>query len=236
MLVVALVLLVSGCQSVPPSEISVSPDSSVLAVNVAFPLPLSPDPVLTGVVFLKEPLDGRLEDATELVPASWIKGSRAYLLDPEPGTYLVVAASSAVSVPSTSTSGSLGGGVTGSVSTGGAVGQTVILPAVMIQRTRTTIGPTRVEFAGALQIRYWSSDRINASTEFEDDLQRRIAELIRPGVTSKSGLAGQFTRTWMANLTKSSISNEASDRERFLDDALADFGNSPWAEVIRSLD
>jgi hypothetical protein len=113
---------------------------------------------------------------------------------------------------------------------------TVVLPAAMSQRTRTTIGPTRVEFAGALQIRYQSSDRINASTEFEDELQRRIVELIRPGVTSKSGLAGYFTRTWMANQTRSSASSKASDRESFLEDALADFGSSPWAEVIRSLD
>jgi hypothetical protein len=236
MLVAALVLLLSSCQSVPPKEIPVSPDSSVLGVGVAFPVPLSRDPVLTGVVFLKEPRHGQLEEATDLIPASWIKGSRAYLLNAEPGTYLVVAVFSAVSLPSTSTSASLGGGVTGSVSTGGAVGQTVILPAAMIQRTRTVIGPSRVEFAGALQIGYQSSDRINASTEFEDELQRWIAELVRPGVTSKSGLAGQFTRTWMANPTLSSTSNEAGDRESFLDDALADFGNSPWVEVIRSLD
>ncbi len=153
MLVAALVLLLSSCQSVPPKEIPVSPDSSVLGVDVAFPVPLSRDPVLTGVVFLKEPLHGRLEEAPELIPASWIKGSRAYLLNPQPGAYLVVAVFSAVSVPSTSTSASLGGGITGSVSTGGSVGMTVVLPAAMSQRTRTTIGPTRVEFAGALQIR-----------------------------------------------------------------------------------
>jgi hypothetical protein len=232
----ALLLLSSGCRSVPPREIPVSPDSSVLAVDVIFPLRLSRDPVLIGVVFLKEPLHGRLDDARETVPASWIKGSRAYLLDPEPGAYLVVAVSSAVSLPRTSTSASLGGGVTGTFSTSGAIGQTVILPEEMILRTRTTIDPSGVEFAGALQIGYRSSDRINASTEFEDELQRRMAELLQPGVTSKSGLAGQFTRTWKANLTLSSMSNEASDRESFLSDARADFGDSPWAEVVRSVD
>ncbi len=236
MLSAALTLLLSSCQSVPPTEIPVSPDSSVLGVDVTFPLPLSPDPVLTGVVFVKEPCHGQLAEAIDLVPASWIKGSRAYLLNAEPGTYSVVAVFSAVSMPSTSTSASLGGGVTGSVSTGGSVGQTVFLPAAMSQRTRTTIGPTRLEFAGALQIRYWSSDRINASTNFEDEFQTRIVELIRPGVTSKSGLAGQFTRTWMANQAKSSASNKASDLESFLENALADFGSSPWAEVLRSLD
>ena len=229
----ALTLFLSSCQSVPPMEIPVSPNSSVLGVNVTFPLPLSPDPVLTGVVFLKEPGHDQLEEA-DLVPASWITGSRAYLLNAEPGTYLVVAVFSAVSMPSTSTSASLGGGVTGSFSSGGSVGQTVVLPAEMSQRTQTTIGPTRVEFAGALQIRYQSSDRINASTEFKDELQRRIVELIRPGVTSKSGFAGQFTRTWMANETKSSARSTASDRESFFEDALADFGSSPWAEVLRS--
>jgi hypothetical protein len=98
-LLAALVLLLSSCQSVPPTEIPVSPDSSVLGVNVAFPVPLSRDPILTGVVFLKEPRHGQLEEAIDLVPASWIKGSRAYLLNAEPGTYLVVAVFSAVSMP-----------------------------------------------------------------------------------------------------------------------------------------
>lgn len=191
-------------------------------------------PFLSGVAFLKESPHGGLAETPELIPASWINGSRGYLLNPEPGTYLVVAVSFAINISTPGVSGSLGGGFSGSVSSRGAIGHTVILPAAMVQRTRTTIGPCRVEFAGALQIR--TGDRINASTEFEDELDSRMAEHIRPGVTSKSGLAGQFTRTWMANPTESSISNEASDRESFLDDALADFGNSPWAEVVRSVD
>lgn len=242
---VALVLFLSGCQSVPPKEIPVSPDSSILAVDVDFTahikgftrtlsIATNSLPFLSGVVFLKESLDGRLAEAPELISASWIKGSRGYLLNPEPGTYLVVAVSFAIDVSTPGVSGSLGGGFSGSVSSGGAIGHTVILPAAMVQQTRTTIGPSRVEFAGALQIR--SGDRINASTEFEDELDRRMAELVRPGVTSKSGLAGHFTRTWMANPTESSISNEASDRESFFGAALADFGNSPWAEVVRPLD
>ncbi len=137
-------------------------------------------------------------------------------------------------MPNTSTSGSLGGGVTGSVTSGGEIGHTVILPATMAQRTRTTIGPTRVEFSGALQV--LQGDRIHAGTKFDDDLQKRIAELVQPGITSKSGLAGLFTMTSIANSEKSSIRNETSDREEFLDNARADFENSPWSAAIGSLE
>jgi len=237
---VAIVLLLSGCQSLPPNQFSVSPTSSILAVTVYFHAHRSrflqsvSGPSLAGVLFLKAPIHGPLKDATELIPASWIKGSRAYLFDPEPGTYYVVAVSGATNVPATSTSGSLGGGVTGSVSSGGSMGGVIILPAEIVQQTRAAIGPSRVEFAGELQIT--GKRRVNASTEFEDELPRRMAELIRPGVTSESGLSGLLTMTSVANADSAIVFRDANDRERFLDDARADFGRSPWAEVIRSLD
>ncbi len=240
LLPISLIIL-SGCQSMPPKHIEVSPSSSVLGVNVDFTVYDYYDrvtralaratnslPLLAGVVFLKEPLHGRL--APKLIPASWIKGSRAYLLNPEPGTYFVVAVSSATSIPSTSTSASLGGGVTGSLSTGGSVGHTIILTEEMIQQTKTTIAPSGVEFMGALRI--VGGNRINAKAEFQDDLQKEMAEHIRPGVTSATGLFGQFTMTWMVDLEKSSVTDAASDLEKFSLDAADDFVKSPWAQIV----
>ena len=106
----------------------------------------------------------------------------------------------------------------------------MILPAELIHRTTTTIAPGHVAFMGALRVR--PGDRVNAKTVFQDDLQRRIAERIRPGATSKSGLAGRFTRAWTVDLEETSLSNEAGDRESFFADALTDLGDSPWAQVI----
>jgi hypothetical protein len=233
--------ILSGCQSMPPKHIEVSPSSSILGVDVDFTAHLSSvgramvrvmnsGPFLGGVVFLKEPLHGRPGAAPELIPASWIKGSRAYLLNPEPGTYSVVAVSWVDVIPSTSTSASFGGGVTGSLSTGGSVGHTVILTQEMIHQTKTMIAPSDVEFMGALRIVL--GDRINAKAEFQDEVQKELAENIRPGVTSATGLSGYMTMTWMVDLEKSSVTDTASDLEKFSLDAADDFVKSPWSQIV----
>ncbi|NIW86578.1 MAG: hypothetical protein GWN09_08285, partial [Gammaproteobacteria bacterium] len=82
--------LLSGCQSVP-TDVSISSKSSLLAVDVRYPIPLSRDPSLVRVFFVRGPIHGGLEELPELIPASFVKWSRAYLLDPEPGTYSLVA-------------------------------------------------------------------------------------------------------------------------------------------------
>jgi hypothetical protein len=223
----ALVPLLSGCQSIPATDVSISSKSSLLAVDVLYPFPLSRDPSLVQVFFVRGPIHGGSEELPELIPASFVKRSRAYLLDPEPGTYSLVAVTSLVVPPWEDDP--VAGGVTQTVSRG-EIGHAVIFPADLIHRTKTTIGSGEVAFMGALRVR--RSDRINANAVFEDDLQKRIAERIRPGVTSKSGLAGRFSMTWMVDLEETLLSNEAADRESFFDDAPADLGDSPWAQVI----
>ncbi len=246
----ALLFMLVGCQSMPPTDIEVSPESSVLGVDVAI-LPWGGSvgraflratgamPILTGVVFLKEPVDGNLEEGAELVPASWINGSRAYLLNPEPGAYLVVAVFYAYNMPSTSTSTSLGGGVTVTATTQGQLGQSMMLPAGIVRQTRTTIGPGRVEFGGALQIEILPGESapiaIHEGTVFEDESERRLAELLHPGVTTRSKWVPGAS-VMMANPKASSVSGGASDREKFLVDARSAFGGSPWAEILRSID
>ncbi len=248
-LVALLVLLLWGCQSTPPKHIEVSPSSSVLGVDVAI-LPWGGSvgraflrvtgamPILTGVIFLKEPVDGHLKGGAELISASWINGSRAYLLNPEPGAYLVVAVFYAYNLPSTNTSTSLGGGVSATATTGGQLGQSMMLPAGIVRQTRTAIGPGQVSFGGALQIEILPGESapigIHQDMVFEDESDRRMAELLQPGVTTRSRWSpSSFT---MANPKACSISRGASDRERFLVDARSDFGESAWAEVIRSAD
>jgi hypothetical protein len=85
---------------------------------------------------------------------------------------------------------------------------------------------------GALRLR--QGGRINAKTEFQDDLQKAIAEDIRPGVTSATGLSGYMTMTWMVDLEKSSVTDAASDLEKFSLDAADDFEKSPWSQIVPS--
>jgi hypothetical protein len=222
----ALVPLLSGCRSIP-QDVSISSKSSLLAVDVLFPIPLSRDPSLVQVFLVKGPIHGELEELPELVLSSFVKNSRAYLLDPEPGTYSLVAVASAVAAPLDDYP--VAGGVTKSTLPG-TIANAVIFPAELIHRTRTTVGPGRVAFMGALRVR--PGDRINADAVFQDYLQKRIAERIHPGATSRSGLGGWFTMTWMVDLEETTLSNEASDRKSFFDDAVKDLGDSPWAQVI----
>jgi hypothetical protein len=179
------------------------------------------------VFLVRGPIHGGLEELPELIPASFVKNSRAYLLDPEPGTYSLVAVTSAVAARLDDYP--VAGGVN-KTTLPGTIANAMIFPAELIHRTRTTIAPARVAFMGALRVR--PGDRINANAVFQDDLQKRIAERIQPGATSKSGLAGWFTRIRMVDLEETSLSNEAGDRESFFDDALTDLGDSPWAQVI----
>jgi hypothetical protein len=83
---------------------------------------------------------------------------------------------------------------------------------------------------GALRV--GQGERIDANAVLQDDLQRRIAERIRPGATSESGLSGWLKRTRMVDLEETSFSDEAGDRQSFFEAAPEDLGDSPWAEVI----
>jgi hypothetical protein len=229
-----LVLLLEGCGSVPFVGSPLPSDSSLLAVDVRFPVPMGRDPELVGVFFVRGPIHAGMKHDPEWIPASFVKGARAYLLDPQPGTYSLVAVGSYFAPPRSATSHPLVPGVIGTVSIAGDAGDVVVLPDEMIRRTRTTIGPGRVAFMGALQVA--RGERINANTRFEDLLQARVAEAIRPGVTSQSGLAGLFTMMWGLDLEQSSLGNEESDRDSFFAEARADFGESAWAGIVAPSD
>jgi hypothetical protein len=222
----ALASLLSGCQSAPTTNVTLSPASSLLALEVVFPAPLSRDPDLVEVFFVRGPIHAGLDELPDLIPATFVKWSRAYLLDPEPGTYSVVAVTAAYAPPWNEYR------IAGVSKTTwrGTSSDAIIFPAELIQRTMTTIGRGSVEFMGSLQV--VRGDRIDATTEFQSDLQRRIAQRVRPGVASKSGFAGWLERTRLVNMEATSFNNEAADREAFFDAAAADLGGSPWAGVI----
>jgi len=221
------VSLLSGCRSTPATVVSLPSESSLLAVDVRYPSPRGRDHSLVQAFFVRGPIHAGLEELPELIPASFVKRSRAYLLDPEPGTYSLVAVTSEVAPDWNNRPGV--GGVTRTV-LNEQLGHVVILPEELIGRTKTTTHPGDVAFMGALRVR--RSDRINASSVLQDDLQQQIAERIRPGATSKSGFSGRFAMTWMVDLEETSLSNRAADRESFFDGALTDLGGSPWKQVI----
>lgn len=221
----ALAPLLSACESVP-TDISISSRSSLLAVDVLFPAPLSRDPSLVQAFFVKGPIHGGMVELPELIPATFVKWSRAYLLDPEPGTYSLVAVSSALAPPWNDKP------IAGVTQTrwSGTSSDALIFPAELIRRTRTTIGRGSVAFMGALRVR--PGDRIKANAVFRGDLQRQLADRLRPGATTKSGLSSWFTRAWTVDLAETSLSNEAGDREAFFEDALDDLGDSPWGLFV----
>jgi hypothetical protein len=221
-----LVSLLTGCQSAPATKIAISRATSLLALDVVFPVPLSRDPDLVQVFLVRGPIHAGLDELPDLIPVTFVKGSRAYLLDPEPGSYSVVAVTAAYAPPWNEYRIAGVSQTTWSRTSSDAM----IFPAELIQRTLTTIGPGRVEFMGTLQVS--RGDRIDSTTEFQNDLQRRIAQRIRPGATSKSGFAAWLERTRLVNLEKTSFSNEVADRESFFEAAAADLGDSPWAGVI----
>jgi hypothetical protein len=223
----ALVPLLIGCQSIPTANDSLSPESSLLAVNVLFPSPLRRDHSLVQAFFVRGPIDAGSGELPELIPASFVKRDRAYLLDPAPGSYSLVAVASDVA-PSWNRE-PVAGGVTRTVSSA-QIEDLVVFPTELIHRTRAAIRSGDVTFMGALQVR--RGERINANAVLQDDLQERIAEYFRPGVTSKSGVSGWFSATWMVDLEATSLSNTSADRTSFFAAALTDLGDSPWAQVV----
>jgi hypothetical protein len=224
---IALAPLLSACQSPPATEHSLSPTSSMLAVEVLFPVPLGRDPDLVQAYLVRGPIHGGPEELPELVPATFVKNSRAYLLDPEPGTYSLVAVTSAVAAPASVDP--VAGGVD-SVTLGGTISDAVVFPAELIERTRTTVGPGDVAFVGTLRVA--PAERINANAVPKDEFQSRVAERLRPGAATSAGLAGWFTRAWTVDLEKTSLSRSADDRESFFRTALKDLEPSPWAQVV----
>ena len=221
-----LVALLSGCRSAPVAEVSISPASSLLAVDVLFPAPLSRDLSLVQAFLMKGPIPDEGDELPELIPATFVKGSRAYLLDPEPGTWSVVAVTAEYAPPSNYHAID---GVTDTVWSGTS-SEAMIFPAELIQRTTTRVAPGEAAFVGVLRVR--RGDHINANAVPQDDLQKRIAERIRPGVTSESGLSGWLMRARVVDLEETSLSNQPADRQAFFEAALLDLGVAPWAEVV----
>jgi hypothetical protein len=205
----------------------VDASSSLLAVDVRFPVALGRDPSLVRAYLVKGPIHGGLERLPELVPASFVKGSRAYLVDPEPGTWSLVAVTHAYSPPRNR---SPVAGVSDTVADGGDIGNAVVLPSEWIERTRTTVAPGRVAFMGALALQ--DGERIHDETRFEDAVQERLAESVRPGATSRSGLSGRLSRTWTLDRDRSTFQRGERVREDFLRDAKLDLAGSPWAALL----
>jgi hypothetical protein len=215
----------------PPIDIQTSSSSSVLGVDVVHVVHLLPDMRPDDVFFLREPSGGgRAENRGEIIRASWINGKRAYLLDPEPGTYYVVAAGYSYAVPAQSSTAPVGSHVSVSISVAGRAAYVIVFPDDLVRETQTTVAPSCVAFMGGL--RFLPGDRINANAQLQGHLQKHVAEVLVPGSTSASGSSGYLTRTYMVNLEKSSVSHQAIDRENFLRGAASDFAKSPFSRII----
>ena len=223
----ALLASLPGCQSTLSSVVTISSKTSILAVDVRFPVPLGRDPDLVEVFLVRGPVHASMTELPELVSATFVKGSRAYLLDPAPGTYSLVAVSSAVAAPLRRSP--VAGGIT-NTTLPGTIANATIFPASLVRQTRTSVGQGSVGFMGVVTVR--PGERINASAVFQDALQERLAQRIRPDAAARSGLAGWLTRAWLVDLEGTTVADGETELLDFLEAARADLAPSSWASVI----
>lgn len=226
----------AGCRSMPPAAAQVNSSSSIVAVDLIFrDIIFDWDTLATkpeNVYFIRaqgaaQAIDPRIA----VIPATWITGRRAYLLNPEPGVYYVVAASFRVNTGQSGTSSATSGNVTVSVSAPTSFGHTVIFPESVSKQLRAEAGPGRFAAAGA--VRMVAGDRINAETAFQDETQKKLAEQLRPGVTSATGVSGYMTLTWMVDLAGTEIKTDAAAIESLTNNARADFDGTAWSMLIK---
>jgi hypothetical protein len=218
--------LLAACQSAPVTDVWISPKSSLLAVDVLFPEPLNRDPSLVQAWFLKGTVAGEGETLAEPIPATFVKWSRAYLLDPEPGLYSLAAVAAEYAPPWNTEPID---GITQTTSSGISA-DAVIFPAELIRRTTAAVAPGRVVFLGVLHVR--RGEHISADAVPADDLQARLADRIRPGATGLTGIRAWLARARVVDLANTTFRNGPADREAFLDSARADLGESPWAAML----
>ena len=216
-----LLLGTAGCKTAPVSDIEITPRSSMLAVDVVFPA-LIREPALVQVYLVRGPVHAGLQTLPELVPSTFVKWSRAYWLDPAPGTYSVVAVTAAYAPPWNQAP------IAGVSKTrySGTSADAIVFPTALIHETRTTVAPGRVAFMGTLQVA--RRERVGAKARYEDDLQRRLAERLRPGSTEASRISGWLNRAWLPDLAKTVHHNDLADRQAFLEAAIHDLHPSPW--------
>jgi hypothetical protein len=222
----ACATLLAGCESAPDSGVPLPPTSSLLAVEVLLPVPFGRDLSLVQVFFWKGPVGDGEPALPELIPASFVKQSCAYLLDPEPGDYGVAAVTAEYAPPfNPEPVAGVANTVWSDISS-----DALIFPAELIRSTTTPVARGEVAFMGVLRLR--RGEHIDASTLPKDAVQARIAERIRPGVLSKSGLRGWLERVRYVDLENTSLARGPAEREAFLAAAVADLGVSPWARVV----
>lgn len=197
-----LALWLAACATAPGIRgPALDASSALLAVEVHFPVPRGRDPQLVDALFVKEPVprDERAL-ASAGVPASFVKGARAYLVDPEPGTWSLLAVRHVHAPPLRPEPVE---GVSHTLASEGDLGTLVVLPAEWIRRTRTAVAAGGLAFMGALSVR--DGGRVDADTRFDDPLQERLVRALRPGATARSGFAARLSRTRTLDPTHSSL-------------------------------
>ncbi len=225
-----------GCRAMPPASAQVNSGSSIIAVDLIFrDVVFDWDALATkpeNVYFIKaQGRDNAIDPRVAVIPATWISGRRAYLLNPEPGVYYVAAASFRVNTGQSETSSATSGNVTVSVSAPTSFGHTVIFPESVSKQLRAEVGPGR--FAAVGSARMTAGDRINAETRFQDETQKKLAEQLRPGVTSATGVSGYLTLTWMVDLAATEILTDAAAIASLTDAARSDFSETAWASIVK---
>ena len=100
-------------------------------------------------VFFAPGVNGKILSKENLLTATWITDSRAYLLNVPPGEYVAVAGQFVQQQAASSTSAPVGGGATVSVSTGGGTNTyTIFFPERVVKQTLVRAEPNRLAVMG----------------------------------------------------------------------------------------
>lgn len=213
-LLAPLVLLIAGCASMPVPRMG-DPQTSVVGIQVEIQAPIGIFSSKPDRIFFVR-IDGEDDiTQTQVIPSSFAKEGRIYLLNAKPGQYAAVVAFSWRR--------------TGSPFVGKA-SYTTYFSKELIEATRVDVGRGEVAFMGSYVVKQ------SVGLKDADPIQNHYAELLAPG-SAKSGfvhlLSAALSGDYDYRGTVKAAKRDGDARAQFLSKAKADLADGGWRQIIR---
>jgi hypothetical protein len=208
-LAISVMIFFAGCSSLPEIlKNPTSPEKSIVAVSITNLAPatkMKSNP--SQVYFAKIPRNGNIFKGQGFIAANYVKKDVAYLINIEPGRYVVVATS---------------------IPTGMYYRDFSFFKKEAIKASEITVKPRQVAFAGELVIQY-SGGLLRSIQDKGDDAQKNY-------LTFLYNIAKDFQGTldshvWSGNFVKRSKTPE--DRQEFLEKAKGDLKGTGWEKLLK---
>lgn len=218
-------LSVAACKSLPPVQPE-SDKAAALGVQVELVAPLS----LFGgqyaeKVYLVRVNGGEVKTKAGIISSTWTNGERTYVFNVEPGEYAIVAAEYSVTSQGQTSTAPVGGNATLSVTTGGGTSvYTTFMPRDVVEASRIKVEAGKLAFMGAFVV------KMSKGFDEADDVQKHYAEILAPGSTTASGVAGFFQTKYSGRMERKT---GQEGRAAFLHKAREDFGETRWSSYTQ---